>query len=196
MTLNTIPHQREAFLEKFLRFLRLKKVVKIIKTQKDCDLLDIGCGTKASLLKTISPYIKSGIGVDFKPPTIHTEKIKTIEVNLEDKLPFCNSSFSAITMLAVLEHLQYPSEILTECSRLLKHNGLLLITTPTWQAKPVLEFLAFKMGLVDKNEILDHKCYFNKADLFLMVSKINDLQIIKHEYFQVGFNNFLVIQKN
>ena len=67
-------------------------------------------------------------------------------------------------MLAVLEHLSYPEDILKEIHRVLKKDGRLIITVPSKIAKPILEFLSYKMNVIDRLEIEDHKKYYNKKD--------------------------------
>ena len=186
---------REPLLESFLRAQRLNRVLPYIKSYQNCELLDIGCGWEARLLKEVEPYIHRGFGVDFKAPKILTDKIHTISATLEDSLPFEDASFDLITLLAVLEHLDHPLPILRECARLLRPGGAILLTVPSWRAKPVLEFLAFRLGIVSADEIRDHKRYFNREDLFELLGEVDSLSIKRHEYFQFGFNNQLVAIK-
>jgi 2-polyprenyl-3-methyl-5-hydroxy-6-metoxy-1,4-benzoquinol methylase len=186
---------REPLLESFLRTQRLNRVLPHIKSYQNCELLDIGCGWDARLLKEVEPYIHHGFGIDYKAPNILTEKIQTISATLEDSLPFEDASFDLITLLAVLEHLDRPLPILRECARLLRPGGAILLTVPSRSAKPVLEFLAFRLGIVNADEIRDHKRYFNRADLFELLGKVDSLSIKSHQYFQFGFNNQVVAVK-
>jgi len=98
-------------------------------------------------------------------------------------------------MLAVLEHLNYPLEMLREIECVLVRGGILLLTVPSHAAKPVLEFLAYKIHLIDEAEIRDHKRYYNKADIVALIGQIPHFRLEKHRYFQCGFNNFAVVQK-
>ena len=77
------------------------------------------------------------------------------------KLPFKDNIFDIVTMLAVLGHLEYPFFIIKEIGRILKPRGKLILTIPSKNAKPVLELLAFELKIIDKNEITDHKKYYN-----------------------------------
>jgi 2-polyprenyl-3-methyl-5-hydroxy-6-metoxy-1,4-benzoquinol methylase len=92
-----------------------------------------------------------------------------------------------------LEHLDHPTEILSECARVLRPGGSILITVPSWYAKPVLEFLAYKLKIVSADEIMDHKRYYNRDDLFNLFKKIKGLKIEEHKYFQWKFNNRLYV---
>ena len=111
---------KEEILEPFLRKMRIKRVLPYIKKYENCYMLDIGCGWNALLLKELEPYIKQGIGIDFKAPSIKTVKIETISASFEKTLPFDDEKFDVVTMLAVLEHLSYPEIILQEVQRILK----------------------------------------------------------------------------
>jgi 2-polyprenyl-3-methyl-5-hydroxy-6-metoxy-1,4-benzoquinol methylase len=180
---------KEVILEPLLRRMRIRQVLPYLNRYPDCRVLDVGCGWEARLLCSIEPRIHSGVGVDFKAPTLKTGKIETIATRLDASLPFCDASFDFVTMLAVLEHLDYPQEILRECARVLKPGGGLFLTVPSWYAKPVLEFLAFKIGIVNSDEIRDHKRYFNREDLVHLFGEIDELTLEEHGYFQWKYNN-------
>lgn len=175
--------------------MRLRKVLPYLKRYPDCRLLDIGCGWEARLLRTMEPYIAEGLGVDSKAPKIYEPKLKTYELRLEDRLPFEDASFDVITMLAVMEHLENDEQILVECARLLRPGGGLLVTVPSRYAKPVLEFLSYRVGIVNADEVRDHKRYYNRADLFSLVDGVEGLHIETHQYFQLMFNNFLYVTR-
>ena len=142
----------------------------------------------------VEPYIRTGIGIDFKAPSINSKKIKTVSLTLYDKLPFNDNSFDFITMLAVMEHLENDENILRECARLLRPGGGLLITVPSWYAKPVLEFLSYRMNLINPEEIKDHKRYYNREDLMSLVEGVVGLRAAEHRYFQWKFNNRLFVR--
>jgi 2-polyprenyl-3-methyl-5-hydroxy-6-metoxy-1,4-benzoquinol methylase len=182
---------KEPILESLLREFRIKQVLPYVSKYKNANMLDIGCGWEAKLLKNLEPYILRGTGIDFKTASIKSKKIQTITSVIDKKLPFKNNTFDFITLLAVLEHLEHPSEILSECARILKPGGGILITVPSWHAKPVLEFLAYKLKIVSADEINDHKRYYNREDLFYLFKRIKDLKIVEHKYFQWKFNNKL-----
>ncbi len=147
------------------------------------------------MLQSLTPYIEKGVGIDFKAPEIETEKIKTFAYTMTDSLPFENETFDIVTMLAVLEHLSNPHLICKEISRVLKKDGILVITVPSKISKPILEFLAFKLHIISEEEILDHKEYFDKKSLSQFFSEIGSLNMITHKYFQFGMNNFCVARK-
>jgi len=182
---------KEALLEPMLRKLRIRQVLPILRRHPDCSLLDIGCGWEARLLRSIEPYVRHAVGIDFKAPRIETPKLKTITTVLTDKLPFPDADFDVVTLLAVLEHLDHPRAMVGEIARVLKSGGQLVLTVPSKAAKPVLEFLAYKVGIVSETEIRDHKCYYDRTSLEHLFAG-SGMQIDRHRYFQLGMNNFLV----
>ena len=185
---------KEPFIAPILRSIRIKKVLSAIQKTKNVKILDIGCGWNAKFLIDISPFIDNGVGIDFKAPNIQTEKIRTIQCTIANKLPFEDSSFNIITMMAVLEHLENPSVIIKEIDRVLSVGGQLIITVPSKITKPVSEFLAFKLHILNEQEIKDHKRYYNKKDLNELF-KHTHFKIIQHRYFQLGLNNFCLLKK-
>jgi 2-polyprenyl-3-methyl-5-hydroxy-6-metoxy-1,4-benzoquinol methylase len=185
---------KEAILEPLLRRMRIRQVLPTIKKYSNCRLLDIGCGWEARLLKTVEPYIESGVGIDFKAGEIHTPKITTRRVTFDNSLPFTDGSFDVVTMLAVLEHLAEPIAIAQEIERILIPGGRLIVTVPSRAAKPVLEFLSYRLKIVSEAEIRDHKAYYNYVDLAALFEKTR-LHIEQHRYFQFGMNNLCILRK-
>jgi ubiquinone/menaquinone biosynthesis C-methylase UbiE len=186
---------REPFLEPILRQLRIRRVLPTIHRYPDCHLLDIGCGWDYRLLRAIKPFLKSGVGIDYKVQEMENDKIKTIKMIIADALPFAAESFDVITMLALLEHLSDPLSIVNEIGRVLKKNGRILITVPSKAAQPVLEFLSYRLKIVNADEIIDHKKYYNRAELGKLFSQTSMI-IEHHSYFQFGMNNFCIIKKS
>jgi len=182
---------REPLLEPLLRSLRIRRVLPCIRRHANCRLLDIGCGWEARFLRSVEPYIASGTGVDFKAPELNTGKLRAIRLTLEDRLPFADNSFDLVTMLAVLEHLVQPEAILREIHRVLVPGGELVLTVPTKAARPVLEFLAFRLGIVNREEIADHKTYYDRESLVALM-KLTGFTVMEHRYFQFRMNNFCV----
>lgn len=186
---------KEPLLEPLLRRMRIRRVLPHIRVRRDCKLLDIGCGWEARFLKSVEPYIESGIGIDFKAPLLANGKIRADRLMLTDSLPYEDASFDIVTMLAVLEHLEQPMAVLTEIHRVLNPDGLLILTAPSKAAKPVLEFLSFYLGLISRSEIADHKAYYDRSSLGTLLHS-SGFMMITHKYFQLGMNNFCVARSS
>lgn len=188
-----MAEKKEALLEPILRWMRLQRVISNIP--KNSIILDIGCGSSATFLKTVSPQIKQGFGIDFKVENAIFDNIKTTRLQLDDRLPFADRSFDIVTMLAVLEHIENEAKILQEIDRVLVPGGKLIITVPSIIARPVLEFLDYKLKIVSEAEIRDHKRYYDRAKLRNVLIDSIGFEQFHHQYFQLGMNNFCTAVK-
>ncbi len=89
-------------------------------------VLDIGCGQKPyQLLCNATEYI--GLEVD----TPENRENKKADFFYDGKLmPFQNSNFDSLITNQVFEHVFNPNDFLRELNRVVKTNGLLLMTVP------------------------------------------------------------------
>lgn len=183
----------EPFLESVFSALRFRKIIGNIP--KDSKILDMGCGYNANLLKRIYGKNCEYTGVDVSVNKgLNSSRVILIEHDLNGALPFLNDTFDTVVSLANLEHLQNPEAVSKEIYRVLKPGGTFLLTTPSIYAKPVLEFLSFKLHLVSEDEIMDHKNYFDKQSLSNICKKAGFLHV-QHNYFQLFMNNFILAKK-
>ena len=174
-----------------LRHIRIWKIRPHLKS--GVVLCDIGCGPHAKLLYDLSGYIKEGIGLDKKILESREGNITLKNIFIEDKLPMPDKSVDAITLLAVLEHLEKPVEILKEAKRILRSEGILLITVPTPFNRPFGEFLS-RFDATMRSEYSDHKRYYSKSLLREHLASAGfDLSKVKINYFELGMNLFAKI---
>lgn len=186
---------KEPILEPILQKIRFSKIKPYLS--KGAKVLDLGCGYDAHLLHHFSDQISEGLGIDISVnKKKETKKIKLKSFGLNKDAKIAKNHFDLVTSLAVTEHLDNPLAMYKTAFKCLKPGGMFVLTTPTPASKPILEFLAFKVGFVSKQEILDHKHYFN-------VSEIKNLLIragfksanIQASTFSLGLNNFATAKK-
>ncbi len=181
--------EKFSFIDYLLCIYRYKTISRHIFN--NCTLLDVGCGYNGYLLKYFSKKIHAGVGIDLNVQEKQTNnKIKLVKRNVDlEGFPKLQQ-FNVITCLAVLEHVNDPLKLLKGIQYLLEQKGVLLLTVPSWKAKPILEFLAFKLRLIEYDSIADHKRYFNKEEI-IRLCKEAGFNNIEHKYFQLGLNNFI-----
>ncbi len=93
-------------------------------------LLDIGCG-KMPYKKMIQEEsaISSYVGVDIEN-NIYQDQMKPDSFWEGKNLPFQNNEYECAMLIEVLEHVPEPKQVLNEAYRILKNDGILLITVP------------------------------------------------------------------
>ncbi len=98
-------------------------------------ILDIGCGTGATLKRLES--LGNATGVDISAEAVRCSRKRGCrDVRLmeeEDRLPFPDSSFDLLVALDVIEHIDDDLGALTEYRRVLKPGGRLLLTVPAYR---------------------------------------------------------------
>jgi SAM-dependent methyltransferase len=160
-------------------------------------VLDFGCGHQAMFLRSVQPWIKQGVGLDYDAdagqpaPNLELQRFHfTGHFDLPD------ASFSVVSILAVLEHIPVGQvdALFREFARVLAPGGRILITTPTPAAKPVLDFLAFKMHVISEPEIADHQHYYSEPDLQALAER-HGLKVSTYRRFLLGFNCFAAFTK-
>lgn len=182
----------EELLEPFLRRMRISKIIKHIPD--NCILCDVGCGFDAKFLLDISDRILKGYGFDKKIKNKYIKNIELMSADISDNIPLPDESVDRVTLLAVLEHLSNYETVLSECYRILKCGGALILTTPSPISKPLLEFLSFKLNIVSPDEIEDHKHYYSKRDLADILERAG-FENAEIKSFEFGLNNMAIAFK-
>lgn len=196
---NSFWKNKISFLDSFIQNMRINKIKKILDFN-DKVIVDTWCWFNAAFLSLISKNFsaKKLIAVDLKlNPDLEKYWIETIECNLNKEIKLEDSSADIIISMAILEHLEEPEIYLDNIFRILKKDWLLLMTVPSIYSKPVLEFMALNLWIISKEEILDHKKYYNKDLLIDILTKTwFKKENIKHKYFQLFMNNIVIAKKN
>jgi len=165
----------------------------------DLEVLELGCGFRATQLVALGPRLKRGVGVDFQiaPELAGLDKFNFHQGTIEEALvTLAGQSFDAVLLISVLEHLGDPLFVLEGVRGLLKDSGVLLINVPTWRGKTLLEFSAFRLGLSPKTEMDDHKMYYDKRDLWpLLVRAGFRPSRLRLRYHKFGLNLFAIARR-
>lgn len=127
---------------------RYNKVIKIFEGYRFKRILDIGGGTgELSLLLGKSCNASEVYCIDILEEAVEIARsrgIKALTVNVDkEPLPFEMDSLDAIFCGEVIEHLLDPDHLLDEIFRVLKPNGIAVLTTPNlavWYNRIVMLF--------------------------------------------------------
>ncbi|MBD3271510.1 MAG: methyltransferase domain-containing protein [Elusimicrobia bacterium] len=138
--------------------------------------VDIGCGPAKYLLGK-SPCLKK-IGFDAQ-----------LGSELEERIFLDTNSVDCITMLAVIEHLTHSLQIIQECHRILKDDGVLIITTP--KAKGFWLMNLYAPGFEKKEG--PHVKHFEYDEMIDLLKGYFTVSIYKT--FAFGYNQLFVCRK-
>lgn len=98
-------------------------------------MLDIGCGNgefTVKIAKLVQAKEVYGVDIDEKA-LLEAERrgIHTLKIDIyKERLPFSSNYFDLCTAIEVIEHIPHGDNMIAEIHRVLKHDGLLIITTP------------------------------------------------------------------
>ena len=109
-------------------------IAKTYIPSSSADVLDLGCGRGeiASALQSLGFMV---VGADLSIPNRARERNASVtwkELNGDQELPFPDEEFDFIFTKSVIEHQREPELFLSECFRILKTGGRLLVLTPDW----------------------------------------------------------------
>lgn len=119
---------------------RARRIIEELEPQEGEKILDVGCGDGYYL------YLLSNLGLnlqltgtDFDKRALSSakvflknKKIKLVYGDLMTKLPFKAGSFDKVVMSEVTEHLPDDIQGLKEVKRILRKNGILVLTVPNY----------------------------------------------------------------
>jgi SAM-dependent methyltransferase len=126
------PYDKDFWLSESPKFakphFRLEKAARLINAiagERDCDLLDVGCGP-ATLMHLLRPNIHY-FGIDMAIP-VPAPNLRETNI-LEEPIAFDDKRFDLVTAQGLFEYLaDQQSQKLAEIARLLKHDGTFVTT--------------------------------------------------------------------
>jgi SAM-dependent methyltransferase len=163
-------------------------------------ILDVGCGSYPYFLAHTAFEQKFAVEQIPLSPAVTSElKVECYNLNLNKSpsLPFQKGFFSAVTLLAVVEHLDPTGTAILfgEIFRVLKPGGRVILTTPAAWSDGLLHWMAH-MKLVSAEEIEEHAYaytlpligwYFGQAGF--------GMDRIRFGYFEFGLNMWATADK-
>lgn len=174
---------------------RMRSRVLVRHVPPDGRVLDYGCGEENWFLNANSDRFARGAGVDpLLRPHGDAPNVTSMKGTLSDYLDANpDARFDAVFWVAVVEHHE-PDEAdasLRACLDRLAPGGRVVMTTPTPWAKPVLEFLAYRLGVISRESIEDHRMYYDRAAMGALFAR-NAMTMTSYRRFQLGLNSIAV----
>jgi SAM-dependent methyltransferase len=163
-----------SFADRFGVWLSALRIRRAIPTFRGKDVGNFGCGFNATFERTILDQVGSLTLVDvaLADDLKNHPKITAICGVLPDAIDEVETaSLDVVLCVNVLEHLWDPRRALEGFRRVLRPGGLCFLNVPSWSGKVVLETLAFRLNLAPKDEMDDHKDYYDRHDLWRLVVK-------------------------
>jgi len=192
------PTRGKGFAEKFLSNMRRKVAEGLIPSScRDGRIIDIGCGTYPYFLECIKFKEKYGLDRLIENSIYNGMNLVFQDIEEDPYLSFEDNFFDAVTLLAVVEHLSLKSVsiLFKEIYKVLKAEGVLIVTTPHKRIGGLLEFSS-RIGMVSKEEIAEHKKLYTPGELCGMLSKAGfSPRGIESGYFELGLNIWIKCMK-
>ena len=154
-------------------------------------LLDLGCFDR-TLLERVAPRVKHAAGIDPLATPWSEGKIEIVRGTIPGDHPFAEDSFDAITMLAVLEHIQDKHALAAECFRLLSPGGRVIITVPRPAVDKILGVLT-AVRLIDGMSLEEHHGY--DIEETPAIFRRAGFRLVKRQGFQLGLNQLFVFER-
>ncbi len=202
MTKNASTYTRgKGVLEPLLARLRMQRANGLIPARlRSGRILDIGCGSFPYFLAHTAFKEKFAVDQLHMPPeTAASNQIEFFTLNLNETplLPFKGEYFDVVTLLAVVEHLNPDSMALLfqECCRVLRRDGMVILTTPAAWSDGLLKFMA-RINLVSAEEIHEHAFAYTLPLLGWHFGQAGfEMRKVKFGYFELGLNMWATAQK-
>jgi len=132
LTSEPIPYEKKIPFVSNLFKNRIKTSIKFAELKKDSIILDVG-SRDGYLLKTIRNFNTSCkcYGIEKNPDEL--KKIETCDIRVADvmQMPFEKEFFDVVFALDVLEHINDIEKSINEIRRVLKPEGVFIISGPT-----------------------------------------------------------------
>ena len=183
-------------LDKFIASFRSKEIKKNIDL-KGKKILDFGCGSNFNELKnryreclkvSLVDKINNNFNDDANFSFIYFDgNISELDKILPDKY------YDHIFLLAVIEHLDHPENILNILKKKLTNEGFIFLTAPGKISQWILEFMAYKLKIINAELVREHKRYYDLFE-YNKLSTLTNMKILKFYFFEFGLNTVCLLK--
>ena len=160
------------------------RVLELLPSDKNLKILDAGCGIGNLIKRLLEDGFKNITGLDMEDSL----KIKNpfIKADLNKEL-MLNEKFDVIICQEVIEHLENPRHLLRELKKILRKDGIMILTTPNifyWKARIYYPLKGIIWGFREEDyKVSGHITPITKYD-FKRICNEENLRLI-----QITYNN-------
>ena len=100
------------------------------EARPDRKVLDLSCGG-GDTARMLSGHGFQTVATEFRAPPFLGDSIQRIGgVDLNQNLPFKANSFDGVELIEVIEHVEHQAQLIREMARVVKQDGVILVSTP------------------------------------------------------------------
>jgi SAM-dependent methyltransferase len=158
--------------DRFGNWLSMRTLEHHVGSPVEKRIADIGCGYNAVIARRFGAKAASTtiLDISISPEVMASAGVTAIEGRLPASIEGVpDRSVDIALCVSVLEHLDEPARTLSELRRIVAPGGVLFVNVPSWLGKRALEFSAFRLNLSPREEMDDHKTYYDPRDLWPML---------------------------
>lgn len=167
-------------------WLRTQRIIKVAPYLRG-KILDYGCGIGSLSAICMPNYY---VGVDIDGPSINIARMNNPRFRFETVIPD-GEYFDSIALLAVIEHIKNPVDILSRVSVMLNPDGLIIITTPHPVAD-IIHRLGAQIGLFSTLASEEHEKLIDLRRMDGIAAQAG-FSISKYERFLFGVNQLFIL---
>jgi 2-polyprenyl-3-methyl-5-hydroxy-6-metoxy-1,4-benzoquinol methylase len=153
------------------------------------NVLDFGCGRG-----NLADFVPSSryLGVDFDDESLQIARSSHPQQRF-DRCIGTKCIFDSIALLAVIEHIERPLELLDDFDSVLKEGGSILLTTPHPRSDRIHGFGAH-LGLFSKEAHEQHVQLYDHESLSRLEAK-SKFRIAAFQRFMFGINQLFILKR-
>lgn len=184
-------YENKSFIVRFIEQARVKTVLDFSDIQNSDKVIEIGCEGGYLLKKILFAQEIVGLDIarnalDDARKNVKSNKVKLICADASN-IPLENCYFDKIICSQTLEHVDNPVEIVAEMYRIIKPNGIMVISIPHEKVLRGLKKIFNKIGLfrilfpkIETSTSAWHLQDFNKKKIYQILSRYFNVRCFKY----------------
>lgn len=179
--------QADGLLSPLLRRMRIRAVRPHLRGS----VLDYGCGT-AYLSRRVEPSLYTGVDADAESVDKAKRLHPRASVRTLGAFSASSATFDTIAMLAVIEHVSQPEELLALMRKKLNPGGRIVLTTPHPLAH-IIHRAGSRIGIFSRSAAEEHETLLDRASMRVAARRAG-LRVVLEKRFMLGMNQLFILE--